>query len=255
MRRIDTWTCNAAQHVIVLSRDMARAISARPGSTGANLRVINNFNLPSFSNVGTETLADAMRKPAGHFRLLFAGNIGRFQGLETLVDAMHRLASRRPEIELVFLGEGRALESIKARAGALLGRQIQCFAHQPVEVARAMIRTADVCLVTLIPEICRFAYPSKTMTYLGEGCPLLVCVESDSELADFVRTEGVGVTVEPNDAPALAEAIIALAEDPRRLTEMAQRATRVGAEYFALERVLPIWSELLEEIASERSKA
>ncbi|MBK1699825.1 hypothetical protein CKO41_12670 [Thiococcus pfennigii] len=251
LQRIDAATCNGAARVIVLSRDMAGALNNRPSRRGVDVRVINNFNLPSFSDVGDVDPPGEMAKPAGCFRLLFAGNIGRFQGLESLVDAMHRLTGR-PEIELAFLGEGRALEGIKSRAGGLLGRQIKFFPHQSVEIARAVIRTADACVVTLVPEIIRYAYPSKTMTYLGEGRPLLVCVEAESELAEFVKREGVGLTVEPNDISALADAIVSLADDSRRLSDMAGRATQVGNEYFAQEHVLSIWSRLLEEIGAER---
>lgn len=251
LRRIDTATCNGAARVIVLSPDMARVLDERPECRSMHVQVINNFSLPSFSSVDETSLPDAMVKPDSRFRLLFAGNIGRFQGLESLVDAMHRLRAR-PEIELIFLGEGRALESVKSRAGDLLGRQIKCFPHQSVEVARTAIRTADVCVVTLIPEIIRYAYPSKTMTYLGEGRPVLVCVESKTELAEFVNREGVGMTVEPNDVSALAEAIASLADDRQRLIRMTTQAARVGAEYFTQEQVLPIWSRLLDELALER---
>ena len=250
LRRLDTSTCNAANRVIVLSRDMEKAVRARPGGRGTAISVINNFNLPSFTDATDVTLPHQFGKLRGTFRMLFAGNVGRFQGLEAVVDAMHLLKSR-PEIELVILGEGRAVDTIKSRADALLGNQIKFFPHQPIEIARAVIRTATLCLVTLMPNICRFAYPSKTMTYLGEGRPLLVSVEPDSELAKFVSEEGVGIVVGPNDPYAIASAVLSLLDNPEGQREMARRAARVASELFTPTVVLNQWSQLMRDLSRQ----
>lgn len=250
LRIIDASNCKAATRVIVLSRDMEQAVRRRRGTADASVCVINNFNLPSFSNESDASIPDELQKPPGRFRLLFAGNIGRFQGLEAVVDAMHRLSSR-PEVELIFLGEGRAVDALKSRAGTLLGNQIKFFPHQPIDVARAVIRTADLCLVTLTPGIYRFAFPSKTMTYLGEGRPLLVSVEPDSELAEFVNKENVGTAVAPNEPEALVSAIAELADNPARQQDMALKASRIGNEKFEQSVVLERWSSLMRELAIE----
>lgn len=251
LRRIDASSCKAAARVIVLSRDMENAVRARPNSANARVHVVNNFNLPSFPDQAiTPTISDEMRKTPGTFRLLFAGNIGRFQGLEAVIDAMRRLESR-PEIELVFLGEGRALGAMKSRAGSLLGNQIKFFPHQSVDVARQVIRSADLCLITLAPGIIRYAYPSKTMTYLGEGRPLLVAVEAESALSEMVTLRRVGMAVEPNDPDSLASAVVELVEDPVKYREIAASAARIGAELFSQEEVLNEWSKLMTELSVE----
>jgi colanic acid biosynthesis glycosyl transferase WcaI len=251
LRRIDTVICNAAYRVIVLSRDMKGAILRRPGATDStNIAVINNFNLPSFSQDKNVAFPEDLQKPADRFRLLFAGNIGRFQGLEAVVETMHKIVSKS-EVELVFLGEGRAVELLKSLAGRMLHDQIKFFPHQPIDITRRVIQTADLCLVTLTPGIYQFAFPSKTMTYLGEGRPLLVSVEPESELADFVRQEKVGITVSPNNSEELADAVVELANDRKRLQNMASRALNAERKYFAQAMVLKKWSRLMNEIAAE----
>ncbi len=250
LRRIDAGNCRAAARVVVLSKDMEVAIGKRSGVYDANIEVINNFNLPSFSGEQPAGLPAALEKGEGQFRLLFAGNIGRFQGLEAVVDAMFELGSRL-NIELVFLGEGRAVSDLKARSGKFLGGRIRFFPHQSVDVARQVIRTADLCLVTLAQGIYQYAFPSKTMTYLGEGRPLLVCVESCSELAAFVRAENVGIAVDPGSPQALAAAIAELVDDPLRYREMEEQAARAGKQYFDQSTVLDRWSGFMRELAAE----
>lgn len=250
LRFIDTASCRMAERVVVLSRDMKQALLSRPAASRSNICIINNFNLPSFSAEKAVSVPEGLQKPSGCFRILFAGNIGRFQGLEAVVDAMHKTTSK-VNSELVFVGEGRAVDSLKSCAGHLLNNQIKFFPHQPIDIARQVIRTADICLVTLTPGIYQFAFPSKTMTYLGEGRPLLVSVEPESELADFIRREGVGIVVSPNNPDELAHAITELAEDPQRLQELAVRAFAAGRNYFDQTKVLKKWSRLMNQLAAK----
>ena len=51
---------------------------------------------------------------------------------------------------------------------------------------------ADLGVVSLRPGVISSAYPSKTMTYLRHGCPILAFVEPESELATMV-VGGIGL--------------------------------------------------------------
>lgn len=247
LRRLDSATCRSANRVIVLSEDMASALRQRPSRDGIRCEVINNFSLPDYeTTAGREVLPSGFGKPAGRFRVLFAGNLGRFQGLESVVDAMHCLRDRT-DIELVLLGEGRAASALRERAGDLLGASVKFFPHQPVNVAREIMRTADAGLVTLTPGIYRYAYPSKTMAYLSEGLPLIVAVEPDSALSGFVRREGAGTTVAPGDPEALAHVLRSWADDPDATVRMREQARRLATEVFDQDVVLDRWSRLLRE--------
>lgn len=247
LQRIDTRNCLKAERVIVLSKDMEQTVLDRPGASGARIEIINNFSLSSFVDTGPDSVPDGLEKPPGHFRILFAGNIGRFQGLESVVKAVS-LLRHRSNLELVFLGEGKAVDELGKCAGDLLGTQVRFFPHQPTDVARAVIRTADLCLVSLAPEIYKYAYPSKTMTYLCEGRPLLVSIERSSELARFVKECGVGIVVHPEDPVALADRLGAIIDNADELHAMSERAARTGQQWFDRDKVLDRWSRLIKEI-------
>ncbi len=250
LQRIDAKSCRSAARVVVLSRDMAKVISTRKHCQGVKVEVINNFNFPSFESVKKTEIPAELRKDDGVFRLLFAGNIGRFQGLESVIEAIHNLTNV-PNVELVFMGEGKSADSLQKYAGNLYGNQVKFFPHQPIDVARKVIRSADLCLVSLTPGIYQYAFPSKTMTYLGEGRPLLVSAELESELSDFVRREQIGITVSPGDVDGLVSEIRALIGNVSRQREMAIRAQAAGKKFFTESVVLDHWSELINDIARE----
>lgn len=250
LRKIDQKTCSRAIRVVALSEDMRDTLAER-GSSISNVHIINNFQLESFGNEGH--LPDAIRKPDGSFRLLFAGNVGGSQGLDTVIAAFSELDDLS-NLRLDILGEGAARKSLELQAGKRLGDRIFFHGYQPIENATQMIATADLSLVTLRPELYRIAYPSKTMSYLAAGSPILAIVEEKSALARMVRTENVGYVSPQGEVPAIASTIRQAYED----TESSRRAMRIralklAAREFTAEAVLPKWAKLFQEISQQRA--
>ena len=173
-RRLDTTTCRRAAAVVVLSEDMRATLLAR-GLDGDNIVVCNNFAVLEDAD---EPVADVLPEDPNRFRITFAGNLGRFQGLDDLVDAAHRIAPQHPELDVVFIGAGVSRAALQTRAGALLGQQIHFIDHQPVAGAALALAHSQLAVVSLRPGIYRVAYPSKTATCLAAGCRLLAVVEA-----------------------------------------------------------------------------
>ncbi len=246
LQRLDQSTCRRSAAVVVLSKDMRRALVER-GLDSANVRVINNFAIPSFAGTADENdeAATCDAKKDALLRLVFTGNIGRFQGLEAAVDAV---ADAGGTCELVLMGEGSALAALRKRVQDRGTSHVTFLPHQPPAAARRLIRSADLCLVTLQPRVILFAYPSKTMTYLSEGRPVLACVEQHSELADLLERENVGLSVPPRDAAALRRVLGELTADGQQLDGLRRAAQKVGPSLFDVESALDEWSALLANL-------
>ena len=80
------------------------------------------------------------------------------------------------------------------------------------EVADFVRDHADLGIVSLEPDVIRAAYPSKTMTYLRNGCPILALVEP-SELSSMVVDCGAGLAGTVDDLAEVAERLRALRDD------------------------------------------
>lgn len=245
---VDRRNCARAARVVVLSSDMEQALYAR-GLTNENVVVFNNFQLEAFDGEGS--MPAGLEKPEGSFRLLFAGNIGRFQGLENIIEAL-ALIDDLPELRLDLLGDGAGRAALEQLAGDRLDKTVFFHGYQPLENAVHVIATADLGLITLSPEIYRLAYPSKTMTYLGVGAPLLLAIESDSSLARMVEAEGIGYHAPQADPEALAAAIRRAVAEKGDLGAKRQRAKALAEREFTASAVLPRWLRLFQELAAER---
>lgn len=199
LRWLDNQTLRRASAIVVLSGDMANTLRAR-AIGDLPVFVINNFLLDSFEH--DVAAPSELQKTKGKFRVIFAGNLGKYQNLLLLADGIARCFKRHPELELFFLGDGAALSGLKGKWGN--HPQVQFAPFLPFSQASGLIAAADVGLVSLAPDIYRAAYPSKMMTYIGLGTPVLALVEPKSNLAQEILEHRLGA-VPSNATPEAIE--------------------------------------------------
>lgn len=256
LRWLDSLTCRRAAAVVVLSADMQDVVIARAPHLAPSVVVINNFEIPSFETPSTES-TDA---PASseRLRIVFTGNVGRYQGLETITSALLADDPLLDGVELVFMGEGSAKADLIRQVGnAAPGTRdrVSFMPHASVGEARRLMATADMGLVSLMPGVISYAYPSKTATYLAEGLPILVAVEAESCLARDIRSWGVGDVLPSDTTEATRECLVKLVDRRDELAVMRSRARSVWRENFATETLLPRWDALLDGVYDKRSSA
>lgn len=257
LAKVDLRNCREAARVIVLSSDMEDSLRDR-GLETQNIVRLNNFRLESFSTDG-KTDAPAAKIPLdpdalrvdGAFTLLFAGNLGRFQGLEDVVEVVRKTLPECPNLQLHFLGDGVRRAALEEAAGEDLGHSIFFHGHVSSETAALWTRRAALNLVTLQPDIIRYAYPSKTTTCFCMGSPILAIVEPESELAQLLRETRTGYVVQHGAPAALQSTIQYVYAHREPLEAMRERAFQVGQKIFDPSTVLPNWTRLYTELFRE----
>jgi len=247
----DTRSCRAARAIVTLSEDMREQLAGRTAYGAKNVHVINNFALDLYSAPASlpALFQDDAERP---FRVLFAGNMGFFQNLDRLLAAARRLQDER-QIQFIFMGAGAARSRLIDKAGDLIGRTVFFEPFQPVETAFACMQRSDLGVVSLAAGVYRVAYPSKTMTYLAAGCPVLVLAERNSNLAEEIITNDFGYVPDEAAPEKIAAVIRAACEDRQRWTPPARQALVERANtHFGRDRALAQWSVLLESITARQ---
>lgn len=245
---LDLAACRRAAAVVVLSGDMRDSLLGRDPSLADRVVVINNFELPDFD---TRVAASPLPPAPDRLRVVFTGNIGRFQALEPIVAAVLE-GDDLDDVELVLMGEGAAKAGLVRRleqAPAERRRRVRFLPHGSPAEARALAETADLGLVSLTPKVIAYAYPSKTATYLAASLPVLVSVDAGSELARTVADEGVGAVL-PSDAAGIRDVLGDLASRRAELAAMRVRARELWAKEFSVDEALPRWDALLERVTA-----
>ena len=202
LRWMDNQSLRRAASVVTLSSDMVDTLRAR-GLPDLPIRVLNNPALQA--DAESAAPRGDLVKAAGVRRVIFAGNMGRFQNLPLLAEGVALCFDRHPNLELMFLGEGTVLPELKRRWRDC--PQVRFAPFLPFAEARDVIANADIGLVALRPNIYRVAYPSKIATYLDLGLQVLALVEPQSQLAQDLERMGKGVVPAAPTAEAIAMAL------------------------------------------------
>tara|TARA_R100000365_G_scaffold3534_1_gene11994 strand:- start:5774 stop:6991 length:1218 start_codon:yes stop_codon:yes gene_type:complete len=248
LRWLDNQTLRRSSAIIVLSQDMAETLQAR-GLKDLPIHIINNFSLDLVGSVRSAPPAE-LRKPAGRRRIIFAGNLGRFQNLSLLTEGVALVLARHPDLELLFLGDGTMTSKLKHQWGS--HPQITFGKFLPFEQARELIRESDIGLVSLSPGLFRAAFPSKVLTYLGLGVPILALVEPNSQLARSLTQSRLGTVPAENTPEAIAislERLLANKIGSRAILDW-------YAAHAGVEHVIGSWKQIIKELSfRQRRKA
>lgn len=160
----------------------------------------------------------------GRFNIVFGGNLGRVQGLETLVRAAHLAGKEAPEIQLTIVGDGVERAGLADLIAEIGSTNVQLIPGVPRTQIGDIFAAADVLVLHLLDDpLFAMTIPSKTQFYMAMGKPVLVGVRG--EAAEVVTGCGAGVSVPPQDVTAMAAAMVGMARlPPAELAEMGRRA-------------------------------
>lgn len=227
------WVYRRVDHVVVLSRGFKRLLVQR-GVPDAKVDVIYNWADEAALAAPQGQLPPNFPSPK-QFRIVFAGNMGKAQALDAVLDAAVLLQARNSRVYFVLLGGGVEVSRLKQRAAELQLRNVVFLPPVPMAEVGTLLHAADALLVHLRKDpLFEITIPSKTQAYMAVGKPLLIAVDGDA--ADLVVQSAGGVVAQSENSNALAEAADALASmAPEALQAMGNRAQLYYQEQLALQ--------------------
>ncbi len=238
----------SAHHCIGLSPGIVNGIKARGVPNEKVSLVPNGCDLGIF-NVEVEPWRPAEVAP-GDFVAIFTGTHGMANGLDAALDAALELKRRgRSDIKLVLVGQGGLKLKLKNRACAE-GLDNVVF-HAPVnkhKLARLM-KSADVGMQLLanVPAFYFGTSPNKFFDYIAAGLPVLN--NYPGWLADMIKDNNCGYTVDPENPAAFADALCLAAGNRSTLLEYSENARQLACREFDREMLSDDWLRCLEGIS------
>ena len=227
------WVYRRVDRIVVLSPGFKRLLVQR-GVPDAKVDVIYNWADEAGLAAPQGQLPTSFPGQS-QFRIVFAGNMGKAQALNTVLDAANLLQTRGSRVSFVMLGGGVEVSRLQQRAAELNLDNVVFFPPVPMAEVGTVLNEADALLVHLRKDpLFEVTIPSKTQAYMTVGKPLLMAVDGDA--ADLVVASGGGVVAESENPQALAMAAEGLATlGPGELLAMGQSAKRYYREHLALQ--------------------
>jgi colanic acid biosynthesis glycosyl transferase WcaI len=154
--------------------------------------------------------------------VLHAGNMGVKQGLEVVISAAE-MSSAMTDMVFLLVGDGAMRPNLEKMARDKGLRNVMFLPLQDNETFHDLLAAADLTLVTQQRVVADIVFPSKVITLLAAGRPVVASLNANSEVARVINEAGAGICVEPENPRALLDTIRSLLADADRRTEMAHR--------------------------------
>lgn len=188
-----------------------------------------------------------------HFSVVFAGNLGTAQDLETVVEAARELLPH-PDIRIVLVGSGSLDDWLVHQRDAYVLTNLILTGRFEASDMSAIFAAAEALLVSLRPDpTFELTIPSKVQAYLAAGRPILASM--DGEGSRIIREAGAGFCSVAGNAHALAENVLRMAAlSPRERQQMGQNGRMYFDRHFAPDALADELVKHFKEVISEREK-
>lgn len=168
--------------------------------------------------------------------LLYSGTLGLKHNPELLVELARAVVDGGNEVRLVVVNEGPA-EPVLREAAARLDVPITLLPFQPYERLPEVLGSGDILIVLLEHEAGSFSVPSKTLSYLCAGRPILGLMPEENLAAELVVEAG-GCVLPPagHSIEQAARWVDLVFGDPETAADLGAAARSLAEREFALER-------------------
>ncbi len=225
-RHLERSMLRASDAVVPISRDFGPVLQ-RWGVDPARVHTVPNWapldELPVRPQENDWSREHGL---AGKFVYLYSGTLGLKhdpRSLVELAESMHH----RPEVAVVAISEGCGADWLRQQIGRRKLSNFQVLPLQPWERMPDVLGSASVLLALLDEAAAAYSVPSKVLTCLCAGRPLLVSVPASNLAAEIVWENSAGLVTQPGDL----DAFLAAAERLYREPVLRELGARHGLEF------------------------
>jgi putative colanic acid biosynthesis glycosyltransferase WcaI len=184
--------------------------------------------------------------------LLYSGTLGLKHNPDLIVQLASSVRSE-PDIQIVVVSEGLGAEWLDRRRSEQKLKNIQLLPFQPYAVLPDVLASGDILLAILEADAGVFSVPSKVLSYLCAGRPLLAAIPADNLAATVVRRSGGGIVVDPHDTDDFVAGARRLLGDEKFRAELGKRARRHAETTFDIARIADRFEAVLEGLRPQWS--
>jgi len=186
------------------------------------------------------------------FVVSFAGVMGFSQDLDVMIGAAKMLVENN-DIRWIIVGDGVEKDRLVAQVKELnLEQNIIFVPMVPREEYPSVLHASDVSLATLHSDVNTPVVPSKILSIMAAGKPVIVAMNLDGDAPRLVEEAECGICVPPGDSKALAEAVVKLYQDPALVITMGKNGRDYSTNFLSLKTCVSRYEESIRELSGNK---
>lgn len=246
---MEKFTYKNVDLIITVSDDMEENIR-RKGVPSEKIKVVRNwidtdkvFPIEREKNLVFDKLGITREK----FLVVYAGNIGKVQGIDVIVRAAEKL-KENVDIQFIIIGNGSEEEEIK---NMILKKELNNIAMFPLlesEWVSQVYSMADVCIISCKPGTGGSGMPSKTWTIMAAGTPIIASFDKGSEMEKIITEAKCGICTEAGNENTLVEAIEKMFFNKKDMKTMSYNAREYAVQHVSKEKAVQMYINCINDL-------
>ena len=247
-RKIEDYTYNNADKIIVISEDFKKNIMAKGVPEDKIIIIPNWVDSEKVYPINRENnvLFERYGLDKDKFYITYSGNIGHSQNMRMLLDAAKDLRDTLPELRFVLIGEGAARDEVQKAIKDEGVDTVTLLPFQPYEDIAHVFSLGDAGLIISKSGTGNNSVPSKTWSIMAAERPVLASFDEDSALARLIDEVGCGVNAKADDVDELKAAIIKLYENREENAKIGALGRAYLKEYLDKDKCVGMYVETIK---------
>lgn len=239
-------------HIVTISNEMKETI-LKQGIPSERISVIYNWADVEFLHHvdrSENRLFDDFKINRSHFIVSYAGDLGLFQGWDTILNTA-KLLERLPfNIDFVLIGNGSYRNSILEIIEKENLSNVYIFPLQSYSRVSEVYSFGDVELLPIESGLTKMAFPSKSGAIMAAGSPVISIVDKGSDIESIVQNNKIGLSVSPGNPDELAKAILYCYENKNLLNVWGENSRKYALKHFNRKIQTKRYFECLESVVN-----
>lgn len=243
-RHLEYSLLRASDGIVVITPDFVDAI-ARYGIDRAKIDVVENWApLDEMKPSPRNNDWAAKHNSANQVCLIYSGTLGYKHNPDILLELAANVNAA-----VFVLSEGKAVDELKRKAAAhgqtnLIIMPWADFAELP-----KILSSADILLAIIEEDAGVFSVPSKVLSYMCVGRPILAAIPEKNLAAQIIKRENAGLVSGPSEIEAFVSNAQTLIDNPELRDEMGRNARAYAERAFDIQRIGNHFETIIDRVS------
>ena len=203
-KKISKWIYQSADGIGVTSKMFVRYFEQELNLNTSIIRYIPQYAEDLFGE------NNSAPKGNSDFNLVFAGNVGVMQSVETIIEAA-AILKENDKIKFHIVGDGTSLEACKELAKSYNLKNVYFYGRKPLTDMPYYYNIADAMLLTLKKDdLISYTIPGKVQSYMAAGKPIVASIDGEGQR--LIKEAKCGFAAEAENHKMLADNIIKISD-------------------------------------------
>lgn len=236
-QHIERQILDRSSEVVVIAEDFVPILQQQFHTATGKVHVIENWapldEIPPQPKVNPWSEKHAL---ADKKVVLYSGTLGMKHDPGLLLHIAEAL-KEQPDCRVVVASEGPGVEWLRSKISEHGLKNLELIGFQPFSEYPWVLGCADVLVGVLEKEAGVFSVPSKVLSYLCSGRPIVLSAPQENLAVRNVRNAKAGITVAPGDSDAMCDAVRKLLTNDALRAEMGRNSRACAEEKFDIRTI------------------